>query len=638
MGKIIKLDDHLSNMIAAGEVVEKPSSVVKELVENAIDANATSITINLLESGTKLIEIIDNGSGMSEEDAKMCFVRHATSKIKNEHDLFRIMTLGFRGEAIPSIASVSKFSLFTCDGVESTNINYNAGKLVSVLPCAMNKGTKICVENLFYNVPARLKYLRSLKTELNSISYTMEKFILANPNISFKFTNDNKVIYQTNGNNNIIEIFGSIYGLEVARNILETSYSDTGYKIKAYVTKNNISRSNNLEITTVINGRFIKSQVLNEALVAAYKTLIPEGRYPIALLYIDIDPLLIDVNVHPSKMTIKIANERQMGYILTSHIKELLVSNNLIPDTSIEQHVEGFKNERIFDESLNVSKTLYEEPKQNNFSLSEDTFDFNSLVQTTYKKQDLKTDSLKLDEDKNDNIFEQNKTSIESTIKTNFDNLDARNIKDEKEEYVPVSMEYSERRIPKLNYVGTIHATYLLFEGEDGLYIMDQHAAAERVNYEYYYNILANPAKISVPLLVSEEVELTSIEKAKLKQNISDFESLGFKFFKEKENSYLINGIPTWLHIEDVSNFIHDTLVEFDNNINENIMKYRDTISKQIACKASLKANHNITRDEVNTLLANLSKCNSPFTCPHGRPTIIKISVNELEKMFLRIM
>jgi len=636
MGKIIKLDDHLSNMIAAGEVVEKPSSVVKELVENAIDAGASSIIVNLLESGTKLIEIIDNGSGMSEEDAKMCFVRHATSKIKNEHDLFRIMTLGFRGEAIPSIASVSKFSLFTCDGVESTNINYNAGKLVSVLPCAMNKGTKICVENLFYNVPARLKYLRSLKTELNSISYTMEKFILANPNISFKFTNDNKVIYQTNGNNNIIEIFGSIYGLEVARNILDTSYSDTGYKIKAYVTKNNISRSNNLEITTVINGRFIKSQVLNEALVAAYKTLIPEGRYPIALLYIDIDPLLIDVNVHPSKMTIKIANERQMGYILTSKIKELLVSNNLIPDTPIERHVETYKNERIFDESLNVFKSLYEEPKQNDF-LSEDTFDFNSLVQTTYKNN-VEVNSKKLDEEKNDNIFEQNENSGEFSINTKFDNIDASNIKDKKEEYIPASMVYSTRRIPNLNYIGTIHATYLLFEGEDGLYIMDQHAAAERVNYEYYYNILANPSNISVPLLVSEEVELTSIEKAKLKQNISDFESLGFKFSEEKENSYLINGIPTWLHIEDISNFIHDTLAEFDNNINENIMKYRDTISKQIACKASLKANHNITRDEVNTLLANLSKCNSPFTCPHGRPTIIKISVNELEKMFLRIM
>ncbi len=636
MGKIIKLDDHLSNMIAAGEVVEKPASVVKELVENAIDANATSITVNLLESGTKLIEIIDNGSGMSSEDAKMCFVRHATSKIKNEHDLFRILTLGFRGEAIPSIASVSKFSLFTSDGIEATNVNYNAGKLVNVLPCAMNKGTKICVENLFYNVPARLKYLRSLKTELNSISYTMEKFILANPNISFKFTNDNKVIYQTNGNNNIIEIFGSIYGLEVARNILSTSYTDTGYKMRAYVTKNNISRANNLEITTVINGRFIKSQVLNEALVSAYKTLIPEGRYPIALLYIDIDPLLIDVNVHPSKMTIKIAGEREMGYLLTSKIKELLVSNNLIPDTPIEKHVDVYRNEHLFDQNLNISKDLYEETKQNNFSLSEDTFDFNSLVKNTYDKEDkidLKKEEFRQDQK---SIIEEFKPNVSTNDLNNLDNIFKEELK--KEEYVPKSMEYSLKRIPHLNYVGSIHATYLIFEAEDGLYIMDQHAAAERVNYEYYYNILSHPTSTSVPLIFNTSVELTNIEMAKIKQNIKDFEHLGFKLEEGKDNTYLVSAIPTWLHIEDISDFIHDTLTEFDNNISENIMKYRDTISKQIACKASLKANHNITLDEVNTLLDNLSKCNSPFTCPHGRPTIIKISVSELEKMFLRIM
>ncbi len=632
MGNIVKLDDHLANMIAAGEVVEKPSSVVKELVENAIDAHANSITINLIESGTKLIEVIDNGSGMSKEDSQMCFVRHATSKIKNEYDLFRIHTLGFRGEAIPSIASVSKFSLYTSNGIESTNVNYNAGKLISVEPCAINKGTRIKVENLFYNVPARLKYLRSLKTELNSISYTIQKFVLANPTISFKFTNDNKTIYQTNGNNNIIEIFGSLYGLEIARNIINTSFSDTGYKINAYVAKNSISRANSLEITTVINGRFIKSQVINEAIVAAYKTLIPEGRYPIALLYIDIDPLLIDVNVHPSKMTIKIANERQMGALITSKIKELLEENNLIPDTPLQSHIQGAKKEHLFDENLNINSSLIEDHKQeNNLSLNEETFDFSSLVNKT--KTEVYKEINNINESKVDikeKPYSQNEIinkEISEPVK-----------QDIKEEYIPKSMEYSTKRIPHLNYIGALHATYLLFEAEDGLYIMDQHAAAERVNYEYYYKILANPSTNSISLLVPEKIEFTNIEMIKIEENMDDFIKLGFTLEKSSDNSYFINSIPSWLHIEDLSNFIHDTLVEFDKNLSENIMKYRDTISKQIACKASLKANHNITLDEVKTLLDNLSKCNSPFTCPHGRPTIIKISVNELEKMFLRIM
>ncbi len=633
MGNIIKLDDHLANMIAAGEVVEKPSSVVKELVENAIDAHAQKITINLLESGTKLIEIIDDGCGMSEEDAKMCFVRHATSKIKNEHDLFRIQTLGFRGEAIPSIASISKFKLYTSNGIDSTNVVYNAGKLISVNACAMNKGTKIDVENLFYNVPARLKYLRSLKTELNSISYTVQKFILANPNIAFRFTNDNKTIYQTNGNNNLIEIFGSLYGLEVARNIISDSWSDTGYKIKAYIAKNSISRSNNLEITTVINGRFIKSNVINEAVVAAYKTLIPEGRYPIALIYIDIDPLLIDVNVHPSKMTIKIANERQIASLITSKLKLLLERNNLIPDTTVSEHVDGFKKEKLFDETLNLKDEFRVEEKTNNLNLNEDVFNFKSLLSEN-KKEEIKESKV---EPKTTQISE-NVPPFKQVYENEIFETNVNNNVSLEEDLIPQSMKYSEKRIPHLNYIGSLHATYLLFEGEDGLYIMDQHAAAERVNYEYYYNVLSHPKCNKIPLIVPINIELTSIEMSNLEQNLDSFKALGFEMNQSGENSYFVREIPSWLHLEDVSNFLHDTIKEYSSNLEENIMKYRDNISKQIACKASLKANHNVTKVEIDTLINNLSKCNSPFTCPHGRPTIIKITINELEKMFMRIM
>ena len=631
MSKIVQLDTHLANMIAAGEVVEKPSSVVKELVENSIDAGASQITINLQESGTKLIEVIDNGSGMSEEDAKMCFSRHATSKIKNQYDLFRISTLGFRGEAIPSIASVSKFSLFTSDGNESTNVNYNAGKLVSVLPCAMNRGTKIMVENLFFNVPARLKYLKSLKSELGSITFLISKFILANPGLSFTLTNDKKVIYKTNGSNDIVEVFGELYGLNVARNLVTDSFKEEGYSINLTCGKNMISRSNKLELTTIVNGRFVKSNVINDAVCEAYKTLIPEGRYPIALINITIDPLLIDVNVHPSKMTIKIANEREMASLLTSHIRKILISDNLIPD-AVEQ--EGYKKASLLNdlnEALDFNEISAGEKiiKKNVEEIDEDDkniFSFSSLI-SSKKSDDFKETNVKLNEEKN-NYHVDLKPVNDEDVKDVDSNL----------ETIPLAMRKSNDRIPNLNYIGQIHGTYLIFESEDGMYIMDQHAAAERINYEYYYNVLANPKNERIQLLVSENVELTKFEYDKMSDLIPNFESLGFKLEPSGPQSYFVREIPTWVRLEDVSDFIHNLINDFKNNFNLQVMSYRDYISKQISCKASIKANHIISKEEVAALVKRLRECNNPFTCPHGRPTIIRYSKKDLEKMFMRIM
>lgn len=614
MSKIVQLDEHLANMIAAGEVVEKPSSVVKELVENSIDAGATSITINLLESGTKLIEIIDNGCGMSSEDAKMCFSRHATSKIKSQYDLFRIGTLGFRGEAIPSIASISKFSLYTCDGNESTNINYNAGKLVSVEPCAMNKGTKIDVENLFYNVPARLKYLKSLKSELASISYLISKFILANPSISFKLTNDSKTIYQTNGTSDITQVFGEIYGLNVARNLVSTSFKEMGYDAELVCAKNMISRSNKLDITTIVNGRFVKSNVINDAVCNAYKTLIPEGRYPICLIRINIDPLLIDVNVHPSKMTIKIANEQEMANLIESHIKEAILEENLIPDAVSN---EGYKKPVLLDSNNNINEELfYLKNDENSQNKEEGIKDYTYRSNAPIFSNLLKEDS--------------NEFKLSSIIK-------GKNEK-EKDEEIPLSMKYSDKRIPSLKYIGQVHGTYLLFEAVDGLYIMDQHAAAERINYEYYYNILANPKNERTSLLVPFNVDLTQEEMIKISEMIEQFASIGIILTQSSPNSYFVREIPVWLHLDDVSDLIHSIISDFVSDFKENIIKYRDNISKQISCKASIKANHVISAIEVEKLVDNLRKCNSPFTCPHGRPTIVRYSKTDLEKMFMRIM
>ena len=633
MSKIVQLDSHLANMIAAGEVVEKPSSVVKELVENSIDAGATQITINLLESGTKLIEVIDNGCGMSEEDAKLCFSRHATSKIKNQYDLFRIATLGFRGEAIPSIASVSKFSLFTSDGLESTNVVYNAGKLISVEPCAMNQGTKIRVENLFFNVPARLKYLKSLKSELGSITFLVARFILANPNLSITLTNDKKVIYKTNGSNDIVEVFGELYGLNVARNLISFSFKEEGYDCKLTVAKNMISRSNKLEITTIVNHRYVKSNVINDAVVEAYKTLIPEGRYPIALIEINIDPLLIDVNVHPSKMTIKIANEHEMANLITSRIRANLISDNLIPD-AVEQ--DGYKKATLLND-LNEAKDFDSiEAGSLINKLSEDKPSENENVSFNYIDT-KKSYQEEIDKFENDNLkFNEDKASFNlSSLKNNKE--ESLNV-DSNMETIPLSMRVSPNRIPNLNYIGQIHGTYLIFESEDGMYIMDQHAAAERINYEYYYNVLANPSNERVQLLIPENVELTKFEYDKLQDLIEDFKQLGFIIEPSGPQSYFVREIPTWVKIEDVNDFIHNLINDFKNNFNLQVMSYRDHISKQIACKASIKANHIISKEEVIGLVKKLRECNNPFTCPHGRPTIIRYTKADLEKMFMRIM
>ena len=643
MGKIVQLDTHLANMIAAGEVVERPSSVVKELVENAIDAGSTSITINLLESGTKLIEVIDNGCGMSMEDAKLCFERHATSKIKNEYDLFRIATLGFRGEAIPSIASVSKFSLYTSDGNEATNVNYNAGKLVSVTPCAMNRGTKIDVENLFFNVPARLKYLRSLKTELNSISYLISKFILANPKLSFKLTNDGKVIYKTTGTDDLVEVFGELYGLNVARNLLTDSWQSEGYKLEATIGKNMISRSNNMEITTIINGRFIRSSVISDAVVQAYRTLIPEGRYPIALIRIDIDPLLIDVNVHPSKMTIKIANEREIGSLITSRLRSLLEANNLIPDADTNIHQEGYKKESLFTPTMEVKEELV----LNKDSINEEKEIHYNDAKPSFNEKLLNENNKIFSFKDLNNANENNDFSFKDLNNANENNdFSFKDLeKDEKKDEVisnvtldPLSMKYSEKRLPKLNYIGQIHGTYLIFEAIDGMYIMDQHAAAERINYEYYYNIMANPPKERIQMLVPLNVELTKEEFEKCEELIEQFNELGFRLEPSGPQSYFIREIPTWVHLEDADELIHDLLADFKENLKEDIMRYRDWLSKQISCKASIKANHTITEKEVLVLVERLSKCNAPFTCPHGRPTIVRYTKLDLEKMFMRVL
>ena len=609
MGRIVQLDERLSNMIAAGEVVERPSSVVKELVENAIDAGAKSISISLIDSGVKEIVIEDDGCGMSRDDAKLCFSRHATSKIKNEYDLFRIQTLGFRGEAIPSIASVSTFTLLTSDGVESTKVIYKGGHLEDIVESARTRGTTIKVECLFYNVPARLKYLKSLPSELGSITYLVSKYILANPSISFTLKNNDRLIYKTLGNGDLVRIFGELYGLEVAKGLLKKNYEGNGYKIDLTICKSVVSRANKLEITTIVNDRYVKSNPIIEAIIKGYHTYIPEGRYPIALCNITIDPTLIDVNVHPTKMQIKISNEDEMASVVEKLTNELLASASMIPDIKpIEEPKQAYIKQNIFNDVI-----LKEEAARPAYNLNQ-----NKPLENDY----INEASSKLDELLN------NANTYQDTIPHEVKN-DA--LKEEKQDN-------DENVIPYLEYCGSVHGTYLIFQNEEGMYLMDQHAAAERINYEYYLDVLSNPTNASSLMLIPLHLEFTASEMISIKENLEILLNLGFKLEQASPTSFFVREYPMWLHVDDCEDFIRNILYNAYRDKQFTIEKYRDRLAAEIACKASIKANHAIKKEEIDTLLDKLRKCKNPYTCPHGRPTIIKITTLELEKMFKRVM
>ncbi|MDE5547034.1 MAG: DNA mismatch repair endonuclease MutL, partial [Anaeroplasmataceae bacterium] len=451
MGKITKMTPHLANMIAAGEVVEKPSSVVKELVENAIDAKAKNIRIFLQEGGLKEIKVVDDGEGMDEEDVRLAFLPHATSKIKTEYDLSRILSLGFRGEAIASIAAVSKMQILSStNGRGGYQVTYQAGSMLSSGPTPSNQGTTVTVENLFFNTPARLKYLKPAKNELASITYLMDRIALAHPEIRIMLTNDNRTYLSTTASNQISSLMGEIYGLEVAKSLLEENFITDGVKGKIVLVKPEIYRANKLEITLLVNGRYVKNYNITNAIVEGFRTYLPIGKYPIAVLYLEIDPMLVDVNVHPSKTEIKISNEEQIIAKLMESIHKALESTILIP------------TRQIYTKDTNIG---YE--KGNIFE----------LPRTMISEEKLEE---KIEASANPSII--TKEEVKSSLILN----------EEPTPYVPrkESAEEEQKKLPYLEYVGQVFGTYLIFQNEKGMYLMDQHAAAERINYEKNYELL----------------------------------------------------------------------------------------------------------------------------------------------------
>ena len=569
MPRIIQLDEHLSNMIAAGEVIERVSSVVKELVENSLDAKASEISIELLDSGIREIKVTDNGIGMDKEDIKLCYLKHATSKIKNQYDLFRINTLGFRGEALPSIAAVSDLTIKSNSSEVGYYIHLRASKLMDEGIVSLNRGTEITVSNLFFNTPARLKYLKSENVELANVCEMVDKLAISNPNVRFKLTNNKKVLLQTNGNNDMKSIIGSIYGLDSIKNMMEVENEKNGIKIKCYLAQPIVNKSRKSAITLIINGRDVKNFSVLNSVIEGYDTYIPVGKYPLAVIFVRLDPMLIDVNVHPTKKEVRLSSEDALKDLIRSTIKNTLYKSRLIPEIKIDE---------------TPKETFINSPK----------------------------------------VDYQEKISFEE-------------IKYDKQSFLNEEVDELEKRLPYLEYVGQYAGTYLLFQNDNGLYLMDQHAAAERIRYEKYIEALSNPTSISQELLIPSIIEVTKDEKIFVDKNMQKFIDLGITLEDAGANSYYLRSIPVWA-LKD-ANYIVEEMIKYVCEINSiDLKSIRDELAKRISCKGAIKANRNLEIDEINELVNQLSKCKNPFTCPHGRPTIISFTKTEIEKLFLRVM
>ncbi|MBC1538394.1 DNA mismatch repair endonuclease MutL [Listeria seeligeri] len=599
---IVELTDALSNKIAAGEVVERPASVVKELVENAIDAGSTVIDILVEEAGLNKITIIDNGSGIEEEDVATAFLRHATSKIKNEADLFRVHTLGFRGEALPSIASVSHLTLETSTGEsKGTTISLEGGKIIEQKSGHARKGTQIEVSQLFFNTPARLKYLKSLPTELGNITDILNRLALAHPNISFRFSHNGKPLLQTSGNGDLRQVIAAIYGVSIAKKSIPVKAESLDFKISGYAILPEINRSNRNYISTIINGRFIKNFALVKAIQEGYHTLLPIGRFPIIVLQIEMDPIIVDVNVHPAKLEVRLSKEKELGQLISQMIKQAFHELQLIPDGEISKKQKEIQKSEQIQMSFEENKPKEETPT---------LFSKPSIPEYVPSDNDVPTE--------NDFVFET------APVYTSEEHIEPK--------------ETTQERIPKMYPIGQMHATYIFAQNENGLYIIDQHAAQERIKYEFYREKIGEVSRELQELLVPIVLEFPTDEYVRLEEQKAKLEEVGVFLENFGQNSYIIRAHPTWFPKDEEEEMLREIIDEALTSPSISIHKLREDTAIMMSCKKSIKANHYLTMKDMETLLDTLREASDPFTCPHGRPVIIQYSTYELEKMFKRVM
>ncbi|KRE25040.1 DNA mismatch repair endonuclease MutL [Paenibacillus sp. Soil522] len=702
MGKIKVLDEQLANQIAAGEVVERPASVVKELVENAVDAGSTTVDIMIEEGGLSLIRVIDNGYGIEASDIVTAFQRHATSKILTSSDLFRIASLGFRGEALPSIAAVSRLQCIsseTSTGL-ARRIVIEGGKLTIDEPANAPQGTEMTVRDLFYNTPARLKYMKAIQTELGHISDYINRIALAHPGIAFTFKHNGNVLLRTLGTGDRLQVIAAVYGSNTAKIMLQVEAETADYELRGYISKPELTRANRNGITAIVNGRYIRSHTINQSLLQAYHTLLPINRFPLAILELGMHPSLLDVNVHPSKMEVRFSKEPELRTMIEEAVKAVLGRQRHIPGPESSSRLERSKPLFVQDaisfhrpepaaESFkpyqptetkkasaipykapvidrefvprNAAEKLYAPPVQDAEALAvrevsapweqaastvTDAVKPNIDQKAELLKQSLKTDtSVWIQADPEAEQAEYQNEPFEALPQApesaagdtgTFEPAAA----GAPEARLPADDDAAEQpSFPELYWIGQHHGTYIVAQSQDGLYLIDQHAAHERINYEYYFHKFGNPEAASQQLLVPLTLEFTTGEASQLRDLIPMFAQAGVELEPFGAQTFLVRSYPEWMPQGEEQSLLEEMaelLITERKSID--IGKLREKAAIMCACKASIKANDRMNREEGETLLARLANCKQPYTCPHGRPIIVHLSTYQLEKMFKRVM
>lgn len=703
MGNIVLLDDLTINKIAAGEVIERPANVVKELVENSIDAGSTSVSVEIENGGITYIRITDNGKGIAPDDVALAFERHATSKIRRAEDLMKVSTMGFRGEALASVAAVAKVEMVTRtkDRELGTRIVVESGNIVEMEECGAPVGTSITVRELFFNTPVRYKFLKKDFTEGGYIEDAVSRIALINPNISFRMINNKKTVLQTNGNGDMQSVVYSVYGKDIANNLVDVDYEYEGIVVKGVAGKPEIARSNRTNQLFYVNGRFVKDKILAAATEEAYRTLIPNGKFGFCILNVQLHPELVDVNVHPSKIEVRFAEEGKIFKAIHFALKNALLKQDITmqdgagEETAFQEQGEkdkerwmnaGKEKKGLFDlfrpKVTEKSREVFEDnrmaegsQKREGQAISKEEWEEDKLVESQktmgmkiglseeFTEKQAKGNVINIDFEKEYNLLKENsKNPAEEKRNMEFQEADSQEdlsaiegeetfeeepaVKENLEVYSPKTQntifeniaEIEEKaNIPDYQIIGTAFSTYILLQLEDEIYILDQHAAHERVLYEKVKeNFYKDGGKDVQMLLMPDILELSKKDMRTVLDHLELFEQAGFSLEEFGENTIKIMGVPVICYEMNTKDLFIDILDGIDITNRTTAQEVEEKFLSTVACKAAIKANMSLEEREIRGLLDQLLVLENPFTCPHGRPTAIRITKLEIEKKFGR--
>lgn len=642
MGIIHQLKPVLADQIAAGEVIERPASIVKELVENSLDAQSTRIDVIAVNAGLKSIRVIDNGVGIAADDVPRAFLRHATSKIASRQDLFAVSTMGFRGEALPSIASVADVRMVTAvehhPGVE---YHIRGGQELSSKAAGARRGTDITVTDLFYNTPARLKYLKTPHTELSRIVDIVNRLALAHPEVAISFTHDGRELFRSAGNGNLPQVISAIYGIKVGREMIAVRGEDNDFRVTGYTSLPELTRASRQYITLTINHRYVRNFALTKAVTAGYRSKLMVGRYPVAVINVDLDPRLVDVNVHPAKREVRLSKEDQLTDLIAQAINQAISEVNLIPDvgdraTQLSDHHDNKVSEqRPLFNNPQPEETLSQEPADTNPAAADATDSFVDNPVVVHQKTDLDDPAVKAfdqryDHEQLNGVFGdqtgQPSTTAQQAVKAEQQSL---NISDQGDQ--------AEGRFPHLEYIGQLQGTFLLAQASDGLYIVDQHAAQERINFERFRKEIADVSRDQQTFLTPLVLTYPTADALKIIDRLDLLHQVGLELEQFGQNSFMLASHPTWFvagQEEDTAREMISWVLRGDKL---NLEQFRLKTAAMMSCKRAIKANHHLDDQQARALLNHLRQCENPFNCPHGRPVTIHFTDTDLEKMFKRI-